>query len=127
MQRRFIVSLPKNNSKTIPKVAVLLAAFNGSRFIKEQVRSILNQKKVHIDLYISLDLSDDSSYELCKLLKKENSQVTLLPYGKKYGSAAKNFFRLIHDVNLNKYEYISFADQDDIWMSNKLFFAINES
>ncbi len=77
-------------------------------------------------MYISLDLSDDSSYELCKLLKKENSQVTLLPYGKKYGSAAKNFFRLIHDVNLNKYEYISFADQDDIWMSNKLFFAINE-
>ena len=77
-------------------------------------------------MYISLDLSDDSSYELCNKLKKENSQVTLLPYGKKFGSAAKNFFRLICDVNLNKYEYISFSDQDDIWMSNKLSFAISE-
>lgn len=71
-------------------------------------------------------MSDDHSYELCRDLQKKNSHITLLSYGKKYGSAAKNFFRLIRDVNLKKFEYISLADQDDIWMSDKLSYAISE-
>jgi len=112
--------------KNIPKVAVLLAAFNGEPYIKEQVKSILNQKNVYIDLYISVDLSDDSTFILCEQLKDENSQIKLLPYGKKFGSAAKNFFWLICKVNLEKYEYISFSDQDDIWLRTKLSYAVNK-
>ena len=121
-----IVHITRDLKVIKPKVAVLLAVYNGGLYIEEQVRSILKQKNVQIQIFISVDLSYDRSYDLCSKLQKKNSQITLLSYGKKYGSAAKNFFRLIRDVNLNKYEYISLADQDDIWMSDKITYAINE-
>ena len=47
------------------KVAVLLAAYNGEAWIKEQLDSILKQIDVEIYLFISIDLSIDSTYELC--------------------------------------------------------------
>ena len=51
--------------------------------------------------------------------------VTVLPYGEYFGEAAKNFYRLIKDVDFSNFDYISFSDQDDIWLPNKLFHAIN--
>ena len=47
-----------------------------------------------------------------------------MPYGKKFGGAAKNFFRLIRDVDLSNFDYIALSDQDDIWESNKIQHAI---
>lgn len=105
-------------------VAVLLAAYNGINWIKEQVESILNQTDVDIDLFISVDLSNDGTYEWCKELTLNNKNVKLLKYGDRFGGAAKNFFRLIKDVDLNLYDYVSLADQDDIWIPNKLSNAI---
>lgn len=101
-------------------VAVLLAAYNGINCIKEQVESILNQTDVDIDLFISVDLSNDGTYEWCKELSLNNENVKLLKYGDQFGGAAKNFFRLIKDVDLNLYDYVSLADQDDIWLPHKL-------
>ena len=45
-----------------PSVAVLLAAFNGIKWIEEQVKSIFNQKDINIHIYISVDLSNDGTY-----------------------------------------------------------------
>ena len=106
-------------------VAVLLAAYNGIRWINEQVNSILNQKHVNVVVYISVDLSSDGTYEWCKELAKKNKFVKLLPYGEHFGGAAKNFFRLIKEVDFESYDYISLADQDDIWFHDKLHRAIN--
>ena len=78
-----------------PTVAVLLAAFNGIKWIEEQIESILNQKDVNLDIYISIDLSNDGTYEWCEELAIKNSNVNILPYGNHFGSAGKNFFRLI--------------------------------
>ena len=103
-----------------PSVAVLLAAFNGIKWIEEQIESILNQKDVNLDIYISIDLSNDGTYEWCEELAIKNSNVNILPYGNHFGSAGKNFFRLIKDVDFNHYNYISLADQDDIWLSDKV-------
>jgi rhamnosyltransferase len=108
-----------------PTVAVLLAAYNGREFIAEQVDSIFNQKKVDIQLFISVDLSTDGTYEWCKQLEGLHHNVTVLEYGERFGGAAKNFFRLIRDVNLTEFDYVSFADQDDIWLPNKLSHAID--
>ena len=107
-----------------PSVAVLLAAHNGIEWIKEQIDTIFQQKEVNIFIFISVDVSSDGTFEWCKELNEKNSCVKVLPYGNHFGGAAKNFFRLIKDVNLNLFDFVSLADQDDIWLPNKLSRAV---
>ena len=89
-------------------------------WLNEQIRTILFQKGILVKIFISVDLSNDKTYELCKELENKNHNVKVLPYGKKFGSAAKNFFHLINEVSFVGFDYIAFSDQDDIWKSNKL-------
>ncbi|VVH66817.1 Alpha-L-Rha alpha-1,3-L-rhamnosyltransferase (EC [uncultured Gammaproteobacteria bacterium] len=105
-------------------IAVLLATYNGMKWIEEQVESILNQQSVDVNIYISVDLSTDNTYQWCQDLAKQNVHVKVLPYGERFGGAAKNFFRLIRDVDFSTYDYVSLADQDDIWLPNKLSHAV---
>ena len=107
-----------------PSVAVLLAAYNGMEWIEEQVSSILSQKSISIEIFISVDLSNDKTHEWCQGLAEKNSHVKILPYGEKFGGAAKNFFRLIRDVDFSCFDYVALSDQDDIWDSSKLHHAI---
>ena len=43
-----------------------------------------------------------------------------MPQTEKFGSAGNNFYRLIQDVNIANYDYVAFADQDDVWEQDKL-------
>lgn len=106
-----------------PKVAVLLAAYNGMHWIAEQTKSILEQKHVNVELFISIDLSDDCTYEWCKQLESDNHNVTVLPYGERFGGAGANFYRLIRDVDFTGFDVVAFADQDDVWFGDKLWRA----
>lgn len=103
-----------------PRYAVLLAAYNGERWIVEQIKSITRQVGVNIDLFISVDRSNDKTESIVKALCCEYRNIRLLPYGTRYGSASRNFFRLISDVDLLSYDYVALSDQDDIWLENKL-------
>ena len=114
----------KTKNIILPKIAVLLTVYNGRAWIEDQIKSILMQSGVKIDLYISVDLSTDGSYEKCLELTKEKRNVKILPYGDRFGSAALNFFRLIRDVNFTYYDFISLADHDDVWLPNKLSHAV---
>ena len=106
------------------RVAVLLASYNGKQWIQEQVDSILDQVDADVEIFISVDLSNDKTYEWCQDLARKNSYIKVLPYGERFGGAAKNFYRLIRDVDFSYFDYIAFADQDDIWNCNKLHHAI---
>jgi rhamnosyltransferase len=107
------------------KIAVLLAAYNGEKWIEQQIRTILNQKNVNLHLYISLDLSIDNTYNLIRKIAENNNNINLLSYGKRFGNAAKNFYRLIEEVSVEEYDYVALSDQDDIWLENKLSNAIS--
>ncbi|WP_345864869.1 glycosyltransferase [Shewanella algae] len=107
-----------------PKVCVLLAAYNGAEFIAEQLDSILNQKDVFIEIYISLDLSDDDTLTIISEYRSKYNNIFIMNYGERYGSAGKNFFHLIRNVDFVGFDFISFADQDDIWFSHKLSTSI---
>jgi rhamnosyltransferase len=113
-------SLPPNK----PRVAVLLAAYNGMKWIDEQVRSILQQEGVEVCLFISVDPSEDETSSWCRRLAAEDTRVMLLPEGQKFGGAARNFFRLIRDVDFSMADYMALADQDDIWFPEKLSVAV---
>ena len=106
------------------KICVLMAAYNGEKWIHKQIMSILNQKSVLIDIFINLDLSTDNTLKVILDLKKKYKNINLIYTKKKFGNSAQNFFYLILNVNFNKYDYISLSDQDDIWFANKLHNAI---
>mgnify|MGYP001379060558 CR=1 FL=1 len=106
------------------KVCIILAAYNGAQWIEDQINTILSQKKVKIDLFISDDRSDDNTYEIIKKIAKENKNVFFWKNKYKTGSATQNFFILLNKVNFTKYDFISLSDQDDLWNANKLFRAI---
>jgi len=106
--------------KDYPRVIVLLAAYNGMKYIEEQIQSIEQQENVRVSIVISVDLSEDDTYQWCCDYAVERSHVEVLPYGQTFGGAAPNFFRLIKDVDFTQYDYVAFSDQDDIWHSDKL-------
>jgi len=106
------------------KVAILLATYNGTKYIKEQINSILKQKDVIITIFINDDLSTDNTLEYLDNIYGNNKKLIYLKNIKKFGGAAKNFFSLIREVDFLTFDYISLADQDDIWNEDKLIRAI---
>jgi rhamnosyltransferase len=103
-----------------PKIAVLLAAYNGMLWIEEQLASILGQIAVDVTVYISIDPSTDGTEAWCAAYAAQHPEVLLLPAAGSFGGASRNFFRLIRDVDFDGYDYIAFADQDDVWHADKL-------
>jgi len=108
------------SSADLPTCAVLLAAYNGERWIDEQLDSILNQKGVLPTIFVSVDSSTDQTLKIIEHLASTDSRIKLLPYGERFGGAGKNFYRLIKDVDVANFNMVAFADQDDIWMPDKL-------
>ncbi|MCT7580314.1 glycosyltransferase [Aliarcobacter butzleri] len=106
------------------RIAVLLASYNGTKYIKVQLDSILNQKEVDATIFVSDDLSTDGTLEYLQDIYKNEKRLVYLNSHDKFGGAAKNFFRLIKDVDFSNFDYISLADQDDIWYEDKLIRAI---
>jgi rhamnosyltransferase len=108
-----------------PKVAVCLAAYNGIRWLGQQLDSILNQRNVSVTVFISVDQSADGTEAFVESLAKSNDRIVQLPQGVRFGGAAANFFRLLGDVDFGGFDYVSLADQDDIWFEDKLSRAID--
>jgi rhamnosyltransferase len=108
-----------------PKVVILLAVYNGGLWLEQQISSILNQNLVDVTIFISVDLSTDESLSLCEGYTYTYNNIHILPYGERFGGAAPNFYRLIADVDLSDFDYISLADQDDIWNHDKITNAIS--
>lgn len=105
-----------------PKCIVLLATFNGEKFLHEQISSIQTQIGVKSKIYFSDDCSSDNSSEICS----KHGCINLNPNKMKFGSAAMNFFHLIDNIKLfDSVEYIFLSDQDDIWKPNKMISAID--
>jgi rhamnosyltransferase len=112
-------------SKRNPRVAVLMATYNGKQWLSEQVGSILQQVGVDLTLFVSDDHSTDGTLEYLNELAQSDSRVVLLPKRVRMGSAGKNFYRLVCDVDISGFDYVAFADQDDIWNPDKLSRHVN--
>jgi rhamnosyltransferase len=101
-------------------IAVILAAYNGSIWIQEQIASIFAQEGVDVTLFVSVDKSSDGTEGLVDDLASRDNRIVVLPHGQHFGGAAPNFYRLIKDIDFADFDYIALADQDDIWLNNKL-------
>lgn len=107
----------------VPRFAVCLAAYNGRAYIAEQIDSILQQLDVSIEVFISVDMSIDGTEVCLAEWALAEPRLKLLPFGHRFGGAGPNFYRLLREVDLSGFDYLSFADQDDVWHSDKLCHA----
>lgn len=98
--------------KRIPKGVVLLAAYNGAKFIAPLVNSIDRS----LDVAVSDDASTDDTVAVLQGL--ERAGLYLLP-SVRSGSAGANFAYLVNNVP-DVYDRYFFADQDDVWTNAKL-------
>lgn len=103
------------------KVLIMMSVYNGELYIREQIESILNQKDVLIDIYIRDDESTDGTVKIIKNYQKQFQNIKLIN-GKNCG-ASKSFMKLLYTVP-NNYDFYAFADQDDVWLENKIIEAV---
>lgn len=97
-------------------IAVLMTTYNGEKFLEEQICSILNQKtEYEIQLIVRDDGSSDNTINI--LEKYRNQGKLIYSKGENIG-AAKGFIQLLR--NNQGFDYYAFADQDDVWMENKI-------
>jgi len=101
-----------------PIVMVLLSAYNGSKYISEQIESILSQKYVEVKLFIRDDGSTDNTLELVNRFEYNTDSKVFIIRGKNVGFA-KSFYELVHLAPTA--DFYAFADQDDVWLPEKLF------
>lgn len=107
-------------------VHILLATYNGERYLSEQLDSILNQQHANWTLTVSDDGSSDKTrHILTQFAKLAHQKVTVMPqHGHSLGPTA-NFFKLIGHLTVDsKNDLIAFCDQDDVWFNDKLTRAV---
>ena len=102
------------------KVAVIMSTYNGEKFIKEQLDSILNQTYKNLEVVVRDDGSKDKTVEIVKEYMKKYPNI-VLHEGENLGFI-KSFFELL---TLAEADYYAYADQDDVWMENKIELAVN--
>lgn len=103
-------------------VQVLMSTYNGEKYLKEQIDSILSQENVEVSLLIRDDGSTDKTISILEKIVKENTNVSYY-IGKNIGSA-KSFIDLVNQSK--EVDYYAFADQDDVWNSKKIISAIEK-
>lgn len=93
-----------------------MATYNGEKYLREQVDSILQQSYRNFRLLISDDCSTDRTREILSEYAKKDSRVVVFLQNKNIG-VLKNFEYLMQKVET---ECFMFADQDDIWQKDKI-------
>lgn len=101
-------------------IAILLATYNGEKYLKEQIDSILSQMDRVPEKYALYVHDDGSTDGTCEILKEYAvsypGKVELLE-GPPQGGSTKNFMFLLKEVEA---DYYMFSDQDDVWLPEKI-------
>lgn len=101
-----------------------MGTYNGSEYISEQIKSIDSQLGVSIDLIIRDDNSIDATLNNVKTYEPKNICISYSVADNKKNGPGFNFLNIVLDNKFDQYEFIGFADQDDLWAPNKLISAI---
>lgn len=104
------------------QIDILLATYNGEKYLKEQIDSILNQTYTNFRLLISDDCSKDNTINILKEYEIKDDRIKVF-YQQNNLGYVKNFEFLLNQVE-NK--LFALSDQDDIWMDDKIECAINK-
>jgi len=114
--------MKRNDMATGPEAAqavcILLATYNGERFLAEQLDSLMKQTYQNWKVLIHDDCSTDKTPEIiARYAKRYPDNIELLDDKKCCGGARNNFAHLLEHA---RGEYIMFCDQDDVWKPDKI-------
>ena len=98
------------------KVDIVLATFNGEKYLAQQLDSIIAQTYTNWRVLISDDGSLDNTLSIVEKYIKSDERFVLVNK-KRQGGVVKNFSKALEFVTSN---FIMFADQDDYWLSEKI-------
>lgn len=98
------------------QIDILLATYNGEKYLKEQIESILNQTHNNFRLIISDDCSKDTTRDIIREYAKKDNRIKYYFQDKNLGYV-KNFEFLLSTVQNTVY---ALSDQDDIWKPEKI-------
>ena len=102
-------------------ISVALCTYNGGKYLKQQIDSILSQTMPVDEIVIRDDGSKDST---CAILERYASQFPQINY--KRNSTNLGYLRIFESaLSACRGDYIFFSDQDDIWFENKVKETIN--
>ena len=103
-----------------PRVAIVMAAYNGGRFIEEQIKSIQAQTYAAWTLYVRDDGSRDDTIQKVSQIAHEDRRVQQVHDELGTLGAIGNFSALMQVALQGGAGYVFFADQDDIWHREKV-------
>ena len=98
-------------------VQVLLATYNGERYIATQLESILVQDYADFEILVSDDCSTDGTLAVVQRYADLDARIRIVDNTVRYGNARDNFFSLLNRATA---PYVAFCDQDDLWLPDKL-------
>lgn len=104
------------NSKGMKNTAILLATYNGERYLREQLDSLFQQSFKDWTLYVHDDGSTDHTIQIMNDYAAKQDNINVLDYPSQHG-AKNNFLSLLQKVDA---DYYLFCDQDDQWAADKI-------
>lgn len=105
------------------EIAILLATYNGEKYIGEQLKSLVNQTEQNFICYIHDDGSNDKTLKIIDEFKKDYPEKFVIWNYDSCKSAKNNFLSMLSKI---KEKYVMFCDQDDIWLPNKIQKTFNK-
>lgn len=103
------------------KVQILMSVYNGEKYLREQLDSILAQTYDNIEILIRDDGSTDRSLSILREYQKAYSFISIIE-GENIG-LTKSFIELL---GVSNGVYVAFCDQDDVWLENKIEKAVEK-
>ncbi|KIO99546.1 glycosyltransferase [Levilactobacillus brevis] len=106
------------------KILILMAVYNGEKYIESQIESILNQSYHNWQLIIQDDGSTDGTMKIIEKMKKTEPRISVTHNTTEFHGAYENFYVLLNrtkngDFGVD-YDYVALSDQDDIWDDARL-------
>lgn len=105
-------------------VLIMMTTYNGEKYVRKQIESIINQTYTNWKLIIQDDKSNDNTLRLIQNMALLDSRIIVFVNSGVHG-AYYNFHSLINKCKNEKYDYYMFCDHDDIWYPNKIESFIN--
>lgn len=107
------------DSREKEAICILLATYNGKRFLSEQLDSLLSQSYTSWELFVRDDGSTDGTIQIINRYLAKDTRIHLIPNGEKNSGSCQNFAQLLL-LTANDFNYFMFCDQDDVWLPNKI-------
>ncbi|WP_284213076.1 glycosyltransferase family 2 protein [Comamonas jiangduensis] len=106
------------------KIEILMATYNGEKYLEAQIESILSQSYNNWQLIIHDDGSSDGTLEILnRYCNKFPEKIKIIHDDIRTGGAKNNFFHLLKHATA---KYLMFSDQDDIWLPNKIELSLEK-